>query len=176
MSEGIFRQIGTIYVLKRGKDDYPLISIGPHWMFFLGCWWFILIIGVILLALVAPIANVSWLIPLGAPIIFIGLLTYLCAALRNPGIEQRQVNGDAMGPLMLESKLCTVCGVEKLPGTTHWIECDVCIRKYDHHCPLTSKWIGEGNIACFKLFFAMTCIMMIYAIVCIAVVFSTIMF
>ena len=45
-----------------------------------------------------------------------------------------------------------VCKVWREPGWQHCYQCGVCIRKLHHHCPWTSKCVGETNTSYFFTF------------------------
>ncbi|CAN0479507.1 unnamed protein product, partial [Laminaria digitata] len=44
------------------------------------------------------------------------------------------------------------CDVKRPLGGIHCSECDVCVSKFDHHCPWTGKCIAEKNLMFFYLF------------------------
>eukprot|EP00923_Selenidium_pygospionis_P055262 GHVN01096360.1.p1 GENE.GHVN01096360.1~~GHVN01096360.1.p1 ORF type:complete len:329 (+),score=41.27 GHVN01096360.1:268-1254(+) len=44
------------------------------------------------------------------------------------------------------SSYCDICCLTPPPGSAHCEDCEVCIAGYDHHCPWTSKCIGEDNV------------------------------
>jgi len=50
-------------------------------------------------------------------------------------------------------------------GTHHCRDCDVCIRNYDHHCPWTSKCIGEKNLCKFYVFVTSTMSYLVYCLI-----------
>lgn len=52
-----------------------------------------------------------------------------------------------------------------LPRSRHCSDCDVCIKGYDHHCPWTSKCIGENNLWKFYAFAGYTPLFLVYCIV-----------
>jgi len=79
------------------------------------------------------------------------LVSYLLTALKNPGIilnpwELELEEGNHKG------NICKVCDVLIEPESEHCFDCQVCIRGYDHHCPLSGKCIGSGNILPFYSF------------------------
>jgi len=60
---------------------------------------------------------------------------------------------------------CNICRVvyrEGVEGTEHCTDCGFCVEGLDHHCPWSSKCIGNGNLNAFKCFLATTISLMIY--------------
>lgn len=49
-------------------------------------------------------------------------------------------------------KFCESCGVYRAPRVTHCSSCDVCVEKFDHHCPWLGTCVGRRNYATFLLF------------------------
>lgn len=43
-------------------------------------------------------------------------------------------------------KECTSCLIVREPGVVHCIECDHCVRSYDHHCGITGNCVTERSI------------------------------
>ena len=70
-------------------------------------------------------------------------------ALLNPGIASRNFPPDDWKIRKEKKKYCKVCRVIKDKWITHCDDCNVCIKNLDHHCPVTGKCIGRGNILCF---------------------------
>lgn len=93
--------------------------------------------------LMAPFAGAEMRI-LGTVVIASVIGFYLLTALKDAGIEPRAYRAD--------TEQCSKCGAARSPDTFHCNICEVCIRKLDHHCPLTGKCIGEGNIRYFYSF------------------------
>ncbi len=60
---------------------------------------------------------------------------------------------------------CNICKViyrEDSINTEHCTDCGFCIEGLDHHCPWSSKCIGDGNMNPFKIFVGSTVILMVY--------------
>ena len=56
---------------------------------------------------------------------------------------------------MLRVKFCTTCFIYRPPRTSHCFECNVCIEKFDHHCPWIGTCVGKGNYGTFVFFVSM---------------------
>ncbi|CEM01020.1 unnamed protein product [Vitrella brassicaformis CCMP3155] len=65
--------------------------------------------------------------------------------------------------------MCEVCGVLVPPEALHCVDCQVCIDKFDHHCPWTSKCIGRKNITDFYVFLVCAFGTVIYLTICMGV-------
>ena len=50
------------------------------------------------------------------------------------------------------SSLCPDCEVIRSPRCRHCVLCNVCVDRYDHHCPWVNNCIGKGNYGQFYLF------------------------
>lgn len=49
----------------------------------------------------------------------------------------------------MKTDYCSECDCWRERDTFHCEECEVCIKKYDHHCIFFGKCIGGGNIVAF---------------------------
>jgi palmitoyltransferase ZDHHC9/14/18 len=124
------------------------VSAGPDWGFN------VCIIGAILAALaffllvMAPKVE-SLMLSIGWFICIAALISYLLTAFKNPGIvtPDLKINIEKLEV----DQICHVCNVP-LENTQHCYECEVCVKGYDHHCPLSGKCIGSGNIFFFYTF------------------------
>ncbi len=51
----------------------------------------------------------------------------------------------------------------------HCYDCNACVRNLDHHCPWTSKCVGEGNLHVFYAFVTLVQALFCYAVVIIII-------
>ena len=58
--------------------------------------------------------------------------------------------------------MCKIVHREDAANTEHCPDCGFCVEGLDHHCPWSSKCIGEGNMTPFKCFLFMTVCLMVY--------------
>lgn len=165
-----FGRVGNCYCAIITSSGEPWVCIGPDWPFCLCLLSFMLAIAAAFLFLMAPLAPPSIQI-MGALIVTSAVGCYLVTAMKNPGIEMRQAAESLEKGTI---KPCGKCGAVRSEGTYHCEDCDLCIREYDHHCPLTGKCIGEGNILFFYSFLISVFLFICYFVVWIVSVTSRI--
>jgi hypothetical protein len=152
--QGIRNDFGNLhcFIFIRNR---PLICIGPHCNLKAGPFFICLSTSLALLS----IFFVLYMCPnVSIAFSFVGMLiygflivSYLLAALSNPGIEMRKGRDDELEQEEQEN-YCSICDVYRHPRSQHCEDCGVCIQEYDHHCPWTSKCIGKGNALYFYCF------------------------
>ena len=149
-------------------EGVPRLCVGPHWLPFLCLATVMLGFGIGFMSTLA--AEVSVLNFVVGALLFVFLYyNYACAALKNPGI---MLAGYAELPDSGSSHLdCHRCKIPTNELISHCYDCDVCIYKLDHHCPWTSKCIGQGNISNFYGFLAGLAAVIIYTVVTVALHF-----
>mmetsp|Transcript_7910 Transcript_7910/g.15357 ORF Transcript_7910/g.15357 Transcript_7910/m.15357 type:complete len:191 (+) Transcript_7910:12609-13181(+) len=159
-----FAMVGNMYGFFFNYKAQPLILIGPHWAYFTCMFIVIAAVGFTFSLGIAP--NISPLASYaGLGVICLCLLAYLTAAIKDPGIETRLLAEEIeMSHSSNDSRFCPVCEIVRKPGTEHCSDCDLCIRGYDHHCPWTSKCIGEGNLFYFHSFLILTLASIVYVV------------
>lgn len=84
--------------------------------------------------------------------------------LTNPGIPSRQLHPSFFKQTPKYKQLterekeeygyCEICHIIREPYSDieHCESCDICVRKYDHHCVWTGKCITNYNIWAFYIF------------------------
>lgn len=86
------------------------------------------------------------------------LYCYVKIGLSSPGLACSDIEPTL--DLKITERYCVPCRVVREPGTKHCYYCDVCIYKYDHHCPWVGKCIGRDNICMFYVFLTSVTVLM----------------
>ena len=74
--------------------------------------------------------------------------------LSDPGELKKNTSHD-LGTLLdiyEATSICADCKVIKTPRSRHCNLCDICVDRFDHHCPWVNNCIGKGNYARFYSF------------------------
>ena len=83
---------------------------------------------------------------------YIFLFSFTITFLNNPGIPERKYYSKSKAQKnYLKCKKCNIIAPTEL-NLGHCIDCDICIKGYDHHCSWVGKCIGKGNIIFFYCF------------------------
>jgi hypothetical protein len=87
--------------------------------------------------------------------------------LKNPGIPGREYfkkNFKLTGKERNNYNKCSKCNIiiPKHFKVVHCPRCEVCVKNQDHHCPWTSKCIGENNLNLFYTFLCSLTISLIF--------------
>ena len=95
------------------------------------------------------------------------IISYIFLFLINPGIPGREYYKKNIKLTKEEKKnyrKCSKCNIiiPKSLKVVHCQKCEICIIHQDHHCPWSSKCIGEYNISIFNLFCIMLCVYLIF--------------
>ncbi|EKX73345.1 zinc finger protein DHHC domain containing protein [Theileria equi strain WA] len=64
-----------------------------------------------------------------------------------PRLIDTTINGQ-----VLKVKYCITCHIYRPPRTVHCSDCDVCVIRYDHHCPYIANCVGYHNYKRFLVF------------------------
>ena len=85
-----------------------------------------------------------------------------------PNLEGTRTDVNVNGTLM-KLKFCRTCKIVRPPRTSHCGKCDMCVERFDHHCPWIGNCVGKRNYGRFFLFLCVISISSIYtSMVCLA--------
>lgn len=76
--------------------------------------------------------------------------------------EQRSID---INGVQVPLKWCRTCRIWRPPRTAHCSECNVCVEKFDHHCPWMGQCIGKRNYRYFLGFINSVVALCFYTIV-----------
>lgn len=148
-----FCTLGNCYVLVINGDIY--LSLGPDWLFTIIIISFSFTMLITFIYIMAKEVDLVFQY-LGFFIYSLLLVSYMMVSLKNPGIIISPWEIELEETENQEKSMCRKCNVEVEIGSFHCEDCEVCIRKHDHHCPITGKCIGEGNVRWFYVFLTST--------------------
>jgi len=94
--------------------------------------------------------------------------SYITASARNPGTLTHDTKRDGFTFLDLLTKfnpteLCPDCKVIRTPRSRHCAICNVCVERFDHHCPWINNCVGVRNHGPFLLFLLSTWVLCVAA-------------
>mmetsp|Transcript_4950 Transcript_4950/g.7452 ORF Transcript_4950/g.7452 Transcript_4950/m.7452 type:complete len:160 (+) Transcript_4950:766-1245(+) len=148
--------IGKLRCFGRNKRGQPLVSIGPNWPIAVFVVCFVVILAGVFQAFTSGVLSY-----IGIGVFGFLELSFLMASLKDCGVVV------GLNCSEEEDQFCELCGAVKQFGTVHCRDCDVCVRKFDHHCVVTGKCIGAGNIKWFHAFLSSIMCGFLYLIIAI---------
>jgi palmitoyltransferase ZDHHC13/17 len=95
------------------------------------------------------------------------LLLHIILACRNPGF----IKNDGLEFMkLLETfdahSLCPDCEIIRTGRSRHCIVCNLCVDRYDHHCPWINNCVGYNNHNMFLVYLVVQQCSLIFTVVC----------
>lgn len=84
------------------------------------------------------------------------IIPYIVATRKDPGIlkntDEHQIEFMTLLKIFNPNELCPDCKVIRTPRSRHCAICNVCVERYDHHCPWINNCVGINNHGIFLSF------------------------
>ena len=155
-----FYHIGNIYAFGFiNENSEPLFCIDNSWYFQS----FIYLVQIILVI----IGNILfrklelWKQIIYNLLLFIFFLIYTALITLNPGIVIQNQKG------YKHTGHCRICNIYFLPeeNVCHCYDCNICVKRFDHHCSVVRKCITKKNFILFISMIVMFVLLYVYSLV-----------
>lgn len=83
----------------------------------------------------------------------------------NKNMESNVAKFYVLNGRMFKIKFCRTCMIIRPIGTSHCKQCNICIERYDHHCPWVGNCIGKNNYRFFYGFLFCLNLLFIYTLI-----------
>ena len=72
------------------------------------------------------------------------ILSLIAVSLKNPGYQKHGGDISQLYRYNKEENVCPYCEIKKDNGMKHCQQCNLCVNKFDHHCPWIHNCVGAG--------------------------------
>lgn len=119
----------------------------------------------------------DWYVTLGSVFLYLLTIGFMAAtATTDPGIIPRNTAIDdataaanaqqsrsvEVNGVRIPLKWCRTCKIFRPPRAAHCSECNVCVERFDHHCPWMGQCIGRRNYRFFLGFVISVCMLAVF--------------
>ena len=139
----ICKKKGNTYIITVDKDNNPIFTVGPEWIYFAILSTFITV-GFLFLCIFYYSFTPLYLFIPGFFVYFIFIFVYTKMFISNPGFA-KGVNFEKEKSNCLYCSFCKIY-VNKNSKIVHCSKCGLCIEGFDHHCGWIGKCIAKKNL------------------------------
>lgn len=109
--------------------------------------------------------HLFFAVPSGALSLLV-IVSYVLACARDPGKLTAGPKLDFLDLLQrfVPTDLCPDCQVIRTPRSRHCAICNVCVERFDHHCPWINNCVGVSNHNPFLVFLASTFTLILFSV------------
>ena len=163
----VYHKLGNCHAFFGNQSGDPLFIIGPQWPMFIAL---TLIVNIIIWFFIIKFwgSYSTFYKAVGIFCVFFFQIPFTYCFIINPGFPKNDI-GRETGIPKEQYRFCPECkfyyDINK--KVNHCFDCGICIEGYDHHCPWTSKCIGNKNLYSFYCFMTGILLNFRYAIICV---------
>lgn len=142
-------RIGGMFPLLARKDGTPILIVGPGWAICLFLTFPIILVGSSLISYFLFFIECWWMLIIIDTLAFVTLVSLVFVSCSDPGLLERNTDETSV-----MNGWCWDEQVGSFRPTTavYCSDCKVVIKDFDHYCPWTGTSIGEGNIRAMNVF------------------------
>lgn len=71
-------------------------------------------------------------------------------------------------------KFCNSCFIFRPPRATHCYDCNMCVERFDHHCPWIGNCVGKRNYKYFYMYLVFLALLLVFLLIQLALFFAVV--